>query len=77
MIKKSNRNGLIRRISTILLLVTFFAQILGVVLIEADFGELEMEEFHPVIGFAFLGAILIHLLVIHKNLKNILISKTK
>jgi hypothetical protein len=52
-------------------------QIIAVVFIDADFGELEMEEFHPVSGFAFFGAILIHLLVIRKSLKNILIFKTQ
>jgi hypothetical protein len=67
---------LIRRFSTILLIVTFFVQIIAVVFIDADFGELEMEEFHPVSGFAFFGAILFHLLVVRKSLKNILISKT-
>jgi uncharacterized membrane protein len=77
MIKKSYWNRLIRRFSTILLIVTFFVQIVAVVFIDADFGELKMEEFHLVSGFAFFGAILIQLLVIRKSLKNILIFKTQ
>lgn len=66
---------MIRRFSTFLLLITFFLQIIAVILIDADFGELEMEEFHPIVGFAFVGAILIHLVVIRKSLKSILIPK--
>lgn len=76
MYKKIYWNRLIRRISTFLLLITFLVQIVAVVLIDADIGELEMEEIHPIIGFAFFGAILIHLVVIRKSLKSILISKT-
>jgi len=52
-------------------------QIVAVALIDADIGEFEMEEIHPIIGFAFFGAILIHLVVIRKNLKSILISKAQ
>ena len=70
-------NRLIRRISTVLLLITFLVQIVAVVLIDADIGEFEMEEFHPISGFAFFGAILIHLLIVRKSLKSILISKTQ
>jgi len=50
-------------------------QIIAVILIDADFGELEMEEFHPIVGFAFVGAILLHLVLIRKSLKSILIPK--
>ena len=75
--KKIYWNRLIRRISTVLLLITFLVQIVAVVLIDADIGEFEMEEFHPISGFAFFGAILIHLVVIRKSLKSILISKTQ
>ncbi len=70
-------NRLIRRISTLLLLNTFLVQIVAVVLIDADIGEFEMEEIHPISGFAFFGAVLIHLVVIRKSLKSILISKTQ
>ena len=66
---------MIRRFSTFLLLITFFLQIIAVILIDADFGEFEMEEFHPIVGFTFVGAILIHLVIIRKSLKSILISK--
>jgi uncharacterized membrane protein len=72
-----NWNRLIRRLSTFLLLLTFFMQIIAVIFIDADFREFEMEEFHPIIGFAFVGAILIHLVIIRKSLKSILISKTR
>ncbi len=75
--KKIYWNRLIRRISTVLLLITFLVQIVAVVLIDADIGEFEMEEFHPISGFAFFGAILIHLLIVRKSLKSILISKTQ
>ena len=70
-----NWNRIIRRFSTFLLLITFFLQIIAVILIDADFGELEMEEFHPIVGFAFVGAILLHLVLIRKSLKSILIPK--
>jgi hypothetical protein len=72
-----NWNRMIRRFSTFLLLGTFFLQIVAVILIDADFGEFEMEEFHPIVGFAFVGAILIHLVIIRKSLKSIIISKTR
>jgi hypothetical protein len=72
---KSNWNQSIRRISTLFLLFTFFIQILAVVFIDADVGEFEMEEFHPICGFAFFGAILIHLVIIRKSLKSLIISK--
>ena len=75
--KKIYCNRLIRLISTVLLLITFMVQIVAVVLIDADIGEFEMEEFHPISGFAFFGAILIHLLIVRKSLKSILISKTQ
>ena len=77
MSKKIYWNRLIRRVSTVLLLITFLVQIVAVVLIDANIGEFEMEEFHPISGFAFFGAILIHLVVIRKSLKSILISKTQ
>jgi len=70
-------NRLIRRISTFLLLITFLVQIVAVILIDADIGEFEMEEFHPITGFTFFGAILIHLLIVRKSLKSILIPKTQ
>jgi hypothetical protein len=72
---KSNWNQSIRRISTLFLLLTFFIQMLAVVFIDADVGEFEMEEFHPISGFAFFGAILIHLVIIRKSLKSLIISK--
>ena len=70
-----NWNRMMRRFSTFLLLITFFLQVIAVILIDADFGEFEMEEFHPIVGFAFVGAILIHLVLIRKSLKSILIPK--
>jgi len=70
-----NWNRMMRRFSTFLLLITFFLQVIAVILIDADFGEFEMEEFHPIVGFAFVGAILIHLVIIRKRLKSILIPK--
>jgi hypothetical protein len=70
-------NRSIRRISTLFLLLTFLIQIVAVVLIDADIGEFEMEEFHPISGFAFFAAILIHLVIIRKSLKRILISETQ
>ena len=66
---------MIRRFSTFLLLITFFLQVIAVILIDVGFGEFEMEEFHPIVGFAFVGAILIHLVLIRKSLKSILIPK--
>jgi hypothetical protein len=70
-------NRLIRYLSVSLLLITFFIQIIAVVFIDLDIGEFEMEEFHPVSGFAFFGAILIHLLVVRKSLKSIFFPKTQ
>jgi len=65
----------IRYFSILLLLITFFVQIIAAVFIDLDFGEFEMEEFHPISGFAFFGAILIHLLVVRKKLFTILVTK--
>ena len=69
-------NKLIRRISIVLLLITFLVQIVAVVFVDADVGNFEMEEFHPISGFAFFGAILIHLVIVRKSLKSIFITKT-
>ena len=75
MSKNINWKRMIRRFSTFLLLITFFLQIIAIIIIDAEFGEFEMEEFHPIVGFAFVGAILIHLVIIRKSLKSILILK--
>ena len=75
--KQIDWNRSIRRISTFLLLITFVVQIVAVVFIDADINEFEMEEFHPISGFAFFGAILIHLVIVRKSLKSIFITKTQ
>jgi uncharacterized membrane protein len=75
--KNSHGNRLIQPISALLLIITFLVQIVAVILIDADIGYFEMEEFHPVSGFAFFGAILIYLLIVRKSLMRILISKTQ
>jgi len=74
---KIHCNRLIRRISTILLITTFLLQIVVVIAIDADIGDFEMEEFHPISGFVFFGAILIHLVIVRKSLKSIFITKTQ
>ena len=70
-------NRLIRRVSTILLIITFLVQIVAVIAIDTDIGDFEMEEFHPISGFAFFGAILIHLVIVRKSLKSIFFTKTQ
>jgi hypothetical protein len=64
-----------RCISTLLLLITLLHKIVAVMVIDADIVDFEKEEFHPISGFAFFGAMLIHLLTVRKSLKHILITK--
>jgi uncharacterized integral membrane protein len=68
---------LVRRISIWILLIAFFVQIVAAVFINVEFGEFEMEEFHPLSGLIFFAAILIHLLVIRKSLMSLLTFKTQ
>jgi succinate dehydrogenase hydrophobic anchor subunit len=67
---------LIRRISSILLLVFFVVQIFIVLLLAADVDEFEIDEIHEVFGFIFLGLMVVHILVHWKSMKSLFKFKT-
>jgi succinate dehydrogenase hydrophobic anchor subunit len=67
---------LIRRISTILLLIFLVVQIFIVLLLEADVDEFEIDEIHEVFGFIFLGLMVVHILVHWKSMKSLFKFKT-
>jgi hypothetical protein len=69
-------NRLLRRTSVFSLLITGIAQVISIMLFELEIKSEEIEEFHEICGFTFLGLILFHLVVFRKNIRNLLSSKT-
>jgi hypothetical protein len=68
---------IVRKISTIALLLVVIAQITTIVLLEIDFYKPEVEELHEFCGFLFFGLVFIHLVIFRKSLKNMLSTKTQ
>jgi hypothetical protein len=68
---------ILRRISTILLLLSVILQIAIVLFLAADFDEFEIDEIHEVSGYVLLGLILIHTALYFKNLKSLFYLKNK
>ena len=66
---------IIKRISTLALLLTVIIQIVTIILMESDFEVFDIEEIHEISGFIILGLIAVHVIVFRKSLMNILTSK--
>ena len=72
-----NPVNLLRRISSILLLLSVIMQIAVVLLLAADFDEFEIDEIHEVSGYVLLGLTLIHIALYWKSLKSLFLFKRK
>lgn len=70
-----NIMSVIRRVSSILLLIFSVIQIVVVLSLATEIAECEMEDIHEPIGFIFLGLTLIHILVYWKSLKTLFLFK--
>lgn len=68
---------ILRRYSTIALLLIVIVQVVTIILLETGVKSPEFEELHEICGFIFFGVVLIHLFLFRKSLKNIIISKTQ
>jgi hypothetical protein len=72
-----NPVNLLRRISSILLLLSVIMQIAVVLLLAVDFDEFEIDEIHEVSGYVLLGLMLIHTALYWKFLKSLFYLKEK
>ena len=72
-----NPINILRRISSILLLLSVIMQIAVVLLLAADFDEFEIDEIHEVSGYILLGLTLIHTALYWKSLKSLFLFKRK
>lgn len=70
-----NFTRIIKRISTLALLLTVIIQIVTIILMETGFEKFEIEEIHEICGFTFFGLILVHIIIFRKSLKSMLTSK--
>lgn len=68
---------ILRRFSTIALLLIVIVQVVTIILLETGVKSPEVEELHEICGFIFFGVVLIHLFLFRKSLKNIIISKSQ
>jgi hypothetical protein len=69
--------NLLRRITSILLLLSVIIQITVVLFLAADFDEFEIDEIHEISGYVLLGLMLIHTALYWKSLKSLFILKGK
>jgi hypothetical protein len=74
---QNNPINILRRIISILMLLSVIIQITVVLLLKADFDELEIDEIHEVSGYILLGLILAHTAFYWKSLKSLFLSKGK
>jgi hypothetical protein len=72
-----NPINILRRISSILLLLSVIVQIAVVLLLASDFDEFEIDEIHEISGYVLLGLTLIHIALYWKSLKSLFIFKRK
>jgi uncharacterized membrane protein len=72
-----NLINILRRISSILLLLSVIVQIVVVLFLAADFDEFEIDEIHEVSGYVLLGLMLIHTALYWKSLKSLFLFKRK
>ncbi|MBN1597522.1 MAG: DUF4405 domain-containing protein [Bacteroidales bacterium] len=75
--KPINWKRLIRRISTLLLILTVVAQATTLILFETTNNEHEIEELHETLGYVFFGLILVHIILFRKSLKSLVSLKNK
>jgi hypothetical protein len=68
---------ILRRISSILLLLSIIIQITVVLFLAADFDEFEIDEIHEITGYVLLGLMLIHTALYWKSLKSLFSFKVK
>ena len=68
-------NKLLRRVSTVALLLTVIIQIVSILLMENGFEKFETEEIHEITGYLFFGLTLVHIVVFRNSLKSILTFK--
>jgi len=73
---KFELNKLLRQISVFSLFIAGIAQVISIMLFEFEIKSEEIEEFHEICGFTFLGLILFHLVLFQKNIRNLISSKT-
>jgi hypothetical protein len=67
----------LRRITSILLLLSLIFQIVIVLCLAADFDDFEIDEIHEVSGYVLLALILIHTALYFKSLKSLFYLKNK
>jgi hypothetical protein len=60
--------NILRRISSILLLLSVIIQIVIVLFLAADFDEMEIDEIHEISGYVLIGLILVHTALYWKSL---------
>jgi uncharacterized membrane protein len=72
---KINLITLLRRISSILLILSVILQITVVLFLAADFDEYEIDEIHEISGYILLGLMVIHTALYWKSLKSLLSIK--
>ena len=72
-----NPINILRRISSILLLLSVILQIAVVLLLAADFDEFEIDEIHEISGYILLSLTLIHIALYWKSLKSLFLFKRK
>lgn len=74
----NSKNGfinLIRRISSILLLIFTVLQALVIFMLATEIFECEAEDIHEVVGYIFMSLMLVHIMVYWKGVKALFISK--
>jgi hypothetical protein len=74
---QTNLINILRRISSILLLLSVFVQIVIVLFLSADFDEMEIDEIHEISGYVLLGLMLAHTALYWKSLKSMFSFKEK
>jgi hypothetical protein len=66
---------IIRRFSTLLLLLTVLIQLVSVILMEVEFDKFEVEEIHEISGFTFFGLLIVHIVLFRKSIMNLMTKK--
>ena len=76
MSKTASITRIVRRVSTILLLLTVVLQLTTVVIMEAGL-DFEIMELHEALGLTFFALILVHIVIFRKSLMNMAFPKAK
>ncbi len=67
----------LRRLSSVLLLLSVIIQITIVLFLAADFDEFEIDEIHEISGYVLLGLMLVHTALYWKSLKSLFLIKRR